>query len=173
MRVSTMRVPRLEQGCSKCEWQDCFAMTSAQGDSVSVDRLMIKVLTPEGLQLKTVVSEISLPGLEGRLGILRGHIPLVAPLACGLLRYKRQGKWVPVVLRGGYASVQDNVVTVLTNDAERSQEIPTVEEAREELDNRSEELATVTSRTGRLAAADAVRLASARLQAAMLIAKEK
>ncbi|CAJ1414522.1 unnamed protein product [Effrenium voratum] len=171
MRVSTMRAPRqclflLLALAAWPRWQDCFAMTSAQGDSVSV-------LTPEGLQLKTVVSEISLPGLEGRLGILRGHIPLVAPLACGLLRYKRQGKWVPVVLRGGYASVQDNVVTVLTNDAERSQEIPTVEEAREELDNRSEELATVTSRTGRLAAADAVRLASARLQAAMLIAKEK
>ena len=142
------------------------------GDAVSVDRLLIKVLTPEGTQIKTLVSEVSLPGLEGRLGILRGHAPLVAPLSCGLLRYKRQGKWVPIVLRKGFMSVKNDVVLILTNDAERGADIPLVEEAKLQLEQCTEKLG-MSSRTGRLTAVDEVRLASARLQAAMLLAKAK
>lgn len=160
-------------------WEECFAMASERpvgsepGDSVSVDRLLIKVFTPEGTQIKTLVSEVSLPGLEGRLGILRGHAPLVAPLSCGLLRYKRQGKWVPVVLRGGFMSVKGDVVTILTNDAERGPEIPLVEEAKLQLEQYTQKLEQCSSRIERMAAVDAVRLASARLQAAMLLAKAK
>ncbi|CAK9090940.1 unnamed protein product [Durusdinium trenchii] len=125
-------------------WQESFAVVSGgtdiPGEPVTVDRILMKVLTIEGMQLKTVVSEVSLPGLEGRLGILRGHAPLIAPLACGLLRYKRQGKWVPIVLRGGIMEVREDVVTVLTNDAERGAEIPTPEEARRALERCTETL---------------------------------
>eukprot|EP00438_Fugacium_kawagutii_P005138 Skav200411 [mRNA] locus=scaffold3090:13796:22080:- [translate_table: standard] len=158
-------------------WGESFAVGSERpgsepGDSVSVDRLFVKVFTPEGTQIKTLASEVSLPGLEGRLGILRGHAPLVAPLSCGLLRYKRQGKWVPVVLRGGFMSVKGDVVTILTNDAERARDIPLVEEAKLQLEQCTQKLGS-SSRTDRKAAVNAVRLASARLQAAMLLAKAK
>eukprot|EP00931_Biecheleriopsis_adriatica_P124231 TRINITY_DN99345_c0_g1_i1.p1 TRINITY_DN99345_c0_g1~~TRINITY_DN99345_c0_g1_i1.p1 ORF type:complete len:221 (-),score=40.90 TRINITY_DN99345_c0_g1_i1:32-670(-) len=147
--------------------------SAASGEELAVDRIMIKILTPEGLQVKTVVSELSLPGLEGRLGILRGHAPLVAPLAFGLLRYKRQGKWVPVVVRGGYASVQDNIATILTSDCERGAAIPAVSDAKQQLETATAALESAKDKFERLQALDDVKLASARLQAAVLTGQEQ
>ncbi|CAE7657809.1 atpE, partial [Symbiodinium necroappetens] len=115
-------------------------------------------------QVKTMVSSVSLPGVEGRLGILRGHAPMLAPLAYGLLRYRRQGEWVPMVLRGGFATVQNNVVTILTTACERKNEIPVIEDARQALEEATNAFTEASTRTERLAAADALKLASARLQ---------
>ncbi|CAL1131253.1 unnamed protein product [Cladocopium goreaui] len=64
-------------------------------------------------------------------------------------------------------------VTILTNDAERGPEIPLVEEAKLQLEQYTQKLEQCSSRIERMAAVDAVRLASARLQAAMLLAKAK
>lgn len=140
---------------------------------VSVDRIMMKILTPEGDTVQTVVSEASLPGLEGRLGVLRGHAHMLVPLNYGLLRYKRQGKWVPVVVHGGYATVQNNVVVVLTSNCEYGDAIVSADEAKDQVDTSTQTLLTSTSRRERLAAAQAAKLASARLQAVMLLEKEK
>mmetsp|Transcript_41638 Transcript_41638/g.93231 ORF Transcript_41638/g.93231 Transcript_41638/m.93231 type:complete len:197 (+) Transcript_41638:30-620(+) len=178
------RVPRLSllvalSSCLPCSRHlgSAFAAPApadgGEKEAANVDRLMMKVLTPEGLQVKTVVSSVSLPGVEGRLGILRNHAPLLAPLSYGLLRYRRQGTWVPMVLRGGFASVQNNVITVLTTACERANEMPDVKDAREALEEATEAFTAAESRPQRLAASDALKLASARLQAAMLLAKGK
>ncbi|CAE8641799.1 unnamed protein product [Polarella glacialis] len=145
---------------------------SDASEAETVDRMMLKVLTPEGLALQTVVSELSLPGLEGRLGILRGHAHMIAPVAFGLLRYKRQGKWLPVVLHGGFASVENNVVTILSSMCERGSSIPSAEESKQLLDTSTTKLTQTLSRVERLEATQEIRLAAARLQAAALLSKE-
>mmetsp|Transcript_18020 Transcript_18020/g.56727 ORF Transcript_18020/g.56727 Transcript_18020/m.56727 type:complete len:116 (+) Transcript_18020:435-782(+) len=111
--------------------------------------------------------------MEGRLGILRNHAPMLAPVDVGLLRYKRQGSWVPVVIVGGYATVQDNIVTVLTSDLEEADAVPSVEELKKQFDGASADLAAAASRKDRMEASQKVKLASARLQAASMMLKAK
>eukprot|EP00933_Yihiella_yeosuensis_P061132 TRINITY_DN6395_c0_g3_i2.p1 TRINITY_DN6395_c0_g3~~TRINITY_DN6395_c0_g3_i2.p1 ORF type:complete len:295 (-),score=36.01 TRINITY_DN6395_c0_g3_i2:103-987(-) len=168
VRQTALRAEKVrcrEDSADKSE--GCFVGSTSEDDT-----MIVKVFTPEGVVLEAEAAEVSLPGVEGRLGILRGHSALVAPVAYGLLRYKQEGRWVPIVVHGGYATVERDIVTVLCSLAEIGDGIPSAEESRKLLEESSAKLANSESRRHRLDAADNVKLASARLQAHTLIAKE-
>jgi len=149
------------------------AQAAGREDGERADEIFVKVLTPEGKAVKTFASEVVLPGLEGRLGILRNHAPMLAPVDVGLIRYKRQGSWVPVVVFGGYASVRDNVVTVLASDCEAGEAIPSIEDLKKQFDGASAVLTAASGGKARMQAAREVKVASARLQAASMLAGKK
>ena len=54
------------------------------------DKLNLEIITPERRVLSEKVDEIVVPGLEGELGILPQHTPLISQLQTGILSY-RQG----------------------------------------------------------------------------------
>ena len=56
--------------------------------------------------------------VDGELGILRGHAPLMALLGEGDLRVKSGGRTEHFHVEGGFLQVVDNVVTVLSERAE-------------------------------------------------------
>merc|ERR1712194_436335 len=64
------------------------------------------------------VSEVVLPSASGQLGVLSNHAPMMTALDTGVIRYKQDGKWMPLVVMGGFASVDSNTLSVLVNDFE-------------------------------------------------------
>jgi F-type H+-transporting ATPase subunit epsilon len=89
------------------------------------DSIQLIVVTPERQLLRESVVEVTVPGLEGQLGILPGHAPLITELGIGELSYRTSTSSSPVVLAviSGFAEVLPDRVTVLAETAERAEEI--------------------------------------------------
>lgn len=87
--------------------------------------IQLIVVTPERQLLRESVVEVTVPGLEGQLGILPGHAPLMTELGIGELSYRTSTSSQPVVLAvvRGFAEVLPDRVTVLAETAERAEEI--------------------------------------------------
>jgi F-type H+-transporting ATPase subunit epsilon len=78
------------------------------------------------------VDEVVLPGVEGELGVLTLHAPLLTMLQPGVLRIKTGGDEIEMAITGGFIEVRENRLTILADAAERAEEIDVVraEEAR-------------------------------------------
>ncbi len=91
---------------------------------------------------RTVVSEdvdyISAPGIDGVIGILPRHEPLLTSLSFGELRYKKGNEETSFAIGGGFMEVRPDKVTVLADDAARAEDIN--EAAAEEARRRASEL---------------------------------
>jgi len=76
---------------------------------------------------KTVFSEdvdyVSLPGLEGQMGILPNHTPLLTVLRFGEVYVKKDGEESFFAVGGGFAEVQPDKVIILADSADRADEI--------------------------------------------------
>jgi F-type H+-transporting ATPase subunit epsilon len=83
------------------------------------------VVTPERELLRETVVEVTIPGLEGQLGILPGHAPLMTELGVGELSYRTGTTSRPIAICAvrGFAEVLPDRVTVLAETAERAEEI--------------------------------------------------
>jgi len=80
--------------------------------------LKLEVIAPRKLLLDVDVQEVSLPSLEGYIGILPGHRPLFTALGKGMITYKASGGERSLSVQGGYAAVQPRKVLVFTELAE-------------------------------------------------------
>jgi F-type H+-transporting ATPase subunit epsilon len=89
------------------------------------ESIQLIVVTPERQLLRESVVEVTVPGLDGQLGILPGHAPLMTELGIGELSYRTSTSSQPVVLAviSGFAEVLPDRVTVLAETAERAEEI--------------------------------------------------
>ncbi|UCE43044.1 MAG: F0F1 ATP synthase subunit epsilon [Candidatus Aminicenantes bacterium] len=87
--------------------------------------LKLKVISPTDLLVDEEVLEVSLPSLEGYLGIFPGHRPLFVALGRGLLAYKRSDKHSELSIQGGYAEVLPDHVLVFTERAKDEKSQPT------------------------------------------------
>jgi F-type H+-transporting ATPase subunit epsilon len=83
------------------------------------------VVTPERQLLRETVVEVTMPGLDGALGILPGHAPLITELGIGELSYRTATSSRPISLAviRGFAEVLPDRVTLLAETAERAEEI--------------------------------------------------
>jgi F-type H+-transporting ATPase subunit epsilon len=89
------------------------------------DSIELIVVTPERQIVREKVVEVVVPGLDGELGILPGHAPLITELGIGELRYRTSASanLVPLAIISGFAEVLPDRVTVLAETAERPEEI--------------------------------------------------
>jgi F-type H+-transporting ATPase subunit epsilon len=89
------------------------------------EAIELTVVTPERQLLRETVLEVTIPGLDGQLGILPGHAPLITELGIGELSYRTATSSVPTSLAiiRGFAEVLPDRVTVLAETAERAGEI--------------------------------------------------
>jgi F-type H+-transporting ATPase subunit epsilon len=83
------------------------------------------VVTPERQLLRETVVEVTIPGLDGQLGILPGHAPLITELGIGELGYRTatSSQSTTLAIVQGFAEVLPDRVTVLAETAERAEEI--------------------------------------------------
>lgn len=88
------------------------------------DAIQLVIVTPERQILKETVSEVTLPGADGYLGVLPGHAPLITEIGIGELTYRTTGGQTGLlaVIRG-FAEVLPDRVSVLAETAEFAGEI--------------------------------------------------
>lgn len=85
---------------------------------------MVEIVTPEQILFKNEVQFLVVPELNGELGVLKNHAPMIAALDVGVLRYTDpEGKVKKIALSGGFMEVIYNEVRVLAETAERGSEI--------------------------------------------------
>lgn len=78
----------------------------------------LKVVTPRRLLVEADVESVSLPSLEGEVGVLPGHRPLFIGIGRGRLTYREGGGEESFAIQGGYAQVQPEKVVVMTEVGE-------------------------------------------------------
>ncbi len=80
--------------------------------------LTLRVLAPDQSVFDGPADEVILPSTTGQVGILPGHVTMLAALETGVMQLKAAGEWKTIVLLGGFAEVEADEVTVLVNGAE-------------------------------------------------------
>jgi F-type H+-transporting ATPase subunit epsilon len=80
--------------------------------------VQLKVITPRRILCEADAEEVSLPSLEGLIGILPGHRPMIVALGRGPLTYRADGETGSHEVRGGYAEIMPDKVLVFTDVGE-------------------------------------------------------
>ena len=81
--------------------------------------LHFELVTPERLVRSEEVYMVTVPGSEGDFGVLEGHAPMMSTIRDGALLIQRTLGSAPesLVIRGGFAEVNDKGLTVLAEQA--------------------------------------------------------
>lgn len=86
--------------------------------------LFVDVVSAEEGIFSGEAAFVALPGQEGELGILPGHVPLITRIRPGAVRVKTpEGKEENIFVAGGILEVQPDRVTVLADTAIRSKDL--------------------------------------------------
>jgi F-type H+-transporting ATPase subunit epsilon len=88
-----------------------------------VSNIKLEIVTAERVVFSGEVDEIIAPGVEGQLGILPHHSPLMTMLQAGELVAKKGGQDDIMAIAGGFLEVRPDRVIVLADAAERAEEI--------------------------------------------------
>jgi len=83
----------------------------------------LRIVTPNRLLLDEQVREVTGPGTLGEFGVLPDHITFLTSLEIGTLSYRTDRDTRRLAVRGGFAEVMDNVMTVLADDAALPEDI--------------------------------------------------
>jgi F-type H+-transporting ATPase subunit epsilon len=85
--------------------------------------IRLEIVTPERLVFEDDVDSVNVPGIEGELGILPHHAPLLSMLGFGELRIRRGGAEEAFAIVGGFVQVRPDKVVVMAETADMAAEI--------------------------------------------------
>ena len=85
--------------------------------------IRLDIITAERVVFSEDVDIVVAPGVEGQLGILPHHAPLMTTLQEGELRVRKGGEEFFLAVSGGFLEVRPDRVIVLADAAERAEEI--------------------------------------------------
>jgi len=109
------------------------------------DKLTFDLVSPERLLLSEEVDMVTLPGSEGDFGVLPGHAPVLSTLKSGVVEVKGVSEALSrLFVRGGFAEVNGDKVTVLAEEATALAELD-LEELDQNIRNTEEDLAAAKS----------------------------
>lgn len=129
---------------------------------------MLEVVTPEDRLFKDEVQFVVVPEVNGELGVLRNHAPLLAALDIGVMRYTDvNGSIKKMAVSGGFMEVMDNEARVLAETAEHGTQIDVLR-AKAAKERAEARLAAKASETNLTRAELALHRAIARIRAAEL-----
>ena len=130
------------------------------------DSFDIEIATPERLLTKIKAIRAQIPAKDGFIGVLPDHAPLLSELGIGALTYTTpEDQRFSIAINGGYLEINDNVVRVLGDIAEKSQEID-VSQAEKDLKHAQDAMINPALGMDIAAALIASRHAQARIDAA-------
>ena len=100
--------------------------------------IKLDIVTVERMVYSEDVDMVIAPGVQGQLGILPHHTPLMTTLQAGELRVKKGGEEFSMAVTGGFLEVRPDKVVVLADAAERAEEIDIAraEEAKQRAEQR-------------------------------------
>ena len=85
--------------------------------------LRLEIVTPERLVYEDDVDSVVCPGVEGELGVLPHHAPLLTTLGFGELRIRKGGQLDYFAIAGGFLQVRPDKVVVMAETADMASEI--------------------------------------------------
>jgi F-type H+-transporting ATPase subunit epsilon len=101
-------------------------------------KLQVELVTAEGRILSEEADFVLAPGVDGDLGVLPHHIPLLTPLRTGQVTVRNGDAEHVLFVAGGFLEVLPDKVTILADAAERAEDID--ESRAEESRKRAQEL---------------------------------
>jgi F-type H+-transporting ATPase subunit epsilon len=101
--------------------------------------IKVNIVTPDGPVYDSEVNMIIANTATGEIGVLPGHIPMVAPLQVGAIRLKKDGQTDIVAVSGGFLEIRPDQVSILAQAAEVSKNID-VDRAKEAVKRAEERL---------------------------------
>jgi len=118
-----------------------------------MNTLKVSVVTPDGPVISGDFEMVSVTAENGQIGVLPGHIPLVAPLKIDSVRLKHENTEEVVVVNGGFLEVRPDEVSILAPSAERASDIDVAraEEARLRAEKLLEQQEEIDKERARLA----------------------
>lgn len=88
--------------------------------------LTVNIVTPDGIIYDHEAQMVIVKALDGQLGIMPNHEPIVAPLQIDEVRVKRADhpdQEDAIAVNGGFMEVADNVASIVADSAERERDI--------------------------------------------------
>jgi F-type H+-transporting ATPase subunit epsilon len=85
--------------------------------------LTLEIVTPEKRTFSEEVDMVTLPGVEGEMGIFPNHIPLMTQVASGEIVARKAGKETFLAIGEGFVEITASRVAVMTDMAIREEDI--------------------------------------------------
>ena len=79
--------------------------------------LTLEIVTPEAKVYSDTIDSVVIPTVEGEIGVLPGHIPLLTQIEHGELRVTKGGTVQWLAIGGGFAQIDGDCVRVLAEHA--------------------------------------------------------
>ena len=108
--------------------------------------MQLEIITAEQQVFDDEVEMVVAPGIDGQLGILPHHAPLMTVLQPGEILIRKDGEDTFLVVTGGFMEVMGNRVTILADACEHSDEIDesraqeAVERAKEQIEHQDSDV---------------------------------
>jgi F-type H+-transporting ATPase subunit epsilon len=85
--------------------------------------LILEIVTPEAKVYSDTIDSVVIPTVEGEIGVLPGHIPLLTQVEHGELRVTKGATTQLLVVSGGFAQIDGDRVRVLAENAINEEKI--------------------------------------------------
>src|SRR5687768_14111239 len=85
--------------------------------------LTLEIATPRGLVLSTQCESIAAPSVEGEFGVFPGHLPLLAALRAGVVKYRVGGQDLLAAVGPGFVEAGPEKVLLLTDRFARPEDV--------------------------------------------------
>ncbi len=127
-----------------------------------------EIVSQDRIVFEGDVDMVVLPGMEGEMGVLPNHTPLLTTLQFGIIKVKQGDETQYFTVAGGIAEIQPDIITILADAAENVEEIDVAraEAARERAEHLLETIQRDENMDAYLAAAAALRRSDLRISAA-------
>lgn len=79
--------------------------------------LTLEIVTPEARVYSDTVDSVVIPTVEGEIGVLPGHLPLLSQVADGELRVTKGNTMEALVIGEGFVEIQGDKVSILAEHA--------------------------------------------------------
>jgi F-type H+-transporting ATPase subunit epsilon len=103
--------------------------------------LKLEIVTPEAKTYSEMVDMVTLPGIEGELGIYPNHVPLMTQIVPGEVVVRKDGKDYFLAVGEGFVEITADRVAIMTDMAIKADDIDEAkaEEARRRAEARLQE----------------------------------
>ena len=100
--------------------------------------LKLEIVTPEAKTYSEDVEMVTLPGIEGEMGIYPMHVPLMTQIVAGELGVRKDGRDYFLAIGEGFVEITADKVAIMTDMAIRAEQIDEAkaEEARKRAEAR-------------------------------------
>ncbi len=126
----------------------------------------LSVVAPDQTVFEDTVASVTVPGVEGYMGIMSNHEPIIAALEHGIVECRMDsGDATSIAITGGFLEASDNKVIILADSAIRATDID-LAQAEKELEEARKALRGEASSVTSAQAEETMRKAMVRIRAA-------